>query len=275
MADEKETLTAPPEPDTRRDSDWLFTGAEIRALHQTGSTLASGAASQYSANAPDNQAANEPADQLEALFETEEPTDQLESLFNSDMPFDLTEPDAPHAVEDEEYDETRIERVTRALRPIEIEEAVSTEGVELEKQIVFSLASARYAVSMANILEIAELNYLTMVPNLPEWIVGVTNLRGDILSVLDFRAFLGLQQEELTDSQRMLVTQTADGEITTGIIVDSVIGMEAIDMAQVEEINTTEANRLTPFLKGVRDEADSSVQVIDLESLLRSLENMR
>lgn len=263
MADEKETLTAPPEPDTNRDSDWLFTGAEIRALHQTGSTLASGAASGYARNAPDAQSA-------------EEPDDQLEALFGSDMPFDLTEIDAPHAVEDEEReaDQTRIERVTRALRPIEIEQETPVEGVALEKQIVFSLASTRYAVSMTNILEIAELNYLTIVPNLPEWIVGVTNLRGDILSVLDFRAFLGLPQEELTDSQRMLVSQTADGEITTGIVVDSVLGMESIDMARVEEIKTVEENRLTPFLKSVREEDGGLVSVIDLEALLRSLENI-
>ncbi|HEY7545835.1 MAG TPA: chemotaxis protein CheW, partial [Blastocatellia bacterium] len=105
-------------------------------------------------------------------------------------------------------------------------------------------------------------------------IVGVTNLRGDILSVLDFRAFLGLPQEELTDSQRMIVSQTVDGEITTGIIVDSVVGMETVDMARVQEIKTGDENRLTPFLKGVRQSDDGLVSIIDLEALLRSLENM-
>jgi purine-binding chemotaxis protein CheW len=260
MADEKETLTAQPEPETNKGSDWLFTGAEIRALHQTASTLASGARGQYAATAPD----------------TEETSDRLEALFDSEMPFDLSL-DAPHSVETVETEtresqtETRIERVTRALRPIEPQEETS-EGVTVEKQIVFSLASARYAVPMANILEIAELNYLTSVPNLPEWIVGVTNLRGDILSVLDFRAFLGLPQEELTDSQRMIVSQTADGEITTGIIVDSVLGMETIDMAEVAQIKTDEENRLTPFIRGSRREDE--VTVIDLEALLRSLEEM-
>ncbi|MEW6209333.1 MAG: chemotaxis protein CheW [Acidobacteriota bacterium] len=267
MADEKETLTARPEPENNKGSDWLFTGAEIRALHQTGSTLASGAQGQYAAAAPDAQ----------------ETADHLEALFDSEMPFDLSL-DSPNSVETvesvesvetetrEREAETRIERVTRALRPIEAE-AVE-EGVALEKQIVFSLASVRYAVQMANILEIAELNYLTSVPNLPEWIVGVTNLRGDILSVLDFRAFLGLPQEELTDSQRMLVSQTTDGEITTGIIVDSVLGMETIDMAKVSEAKAEDENRLTPFVKGARKEADGEVKVIDLEALLRSLENM-
>jgi purine-binding chemotaxis protein CheW len=259
MADQKETLTTPTEPAADRGSDWLFTGAEIRSLQQAGDAFATGSLA--------------PADP--------EP-DQLEALFESDMPFDLAEleeaphieTDVPPGVQQPQQPEEMFPARRRATGLLVAQEpAQATEEAEREKHIIFSLAGTRYAVPMNNIVEIAELNYLTPVPNVPDWIVGVTNLRGDILSVVDFRAFIGIDQEEMTDSQRMLVSQTSDGEITTGILVDQVLGMEGVEEDGVQRLTAGADNRLTPYLKGLYQRDETMLCVIDLESLLRFLES--
>src|SRR5262249_36237275 len=62
--------------------------------------------------------------------------------------------------------------------------------VDQEKYVVFSLSGTKYAVPMSHILEVCELEHFTPVPNVPEWVMGITNLRGDIASIVNTRALL-------------------------------------------------------------------------------------
>jgi purine-binding chemotaxis protein CheW len=255
MADEKEILTTTPERAKDADSDWLFTGAEIRALHRTSGAFGSGAG-----------------------VATEPEADRLDALFESEMPIELPELEVGSVpIQTELAEESADIRrgATGLLAPMRAQDSEDAEGLAREKHIVFSLAGARYAVSMANILEIAELSYLTPVPNVPGWVVGVTNLRGDILSVIDLRAFIGVSQEEVSDSQRMIVSQTANGEVTTGLLVDRVMGMEGVEADQVLGLKAGSDNRLAPYLKGVYGRDEQGLCVIDLEALLRSLEDIK
>ncbi|MEZ5365126.1 MAG: chemotaxis protein CheW [Bryobacterales bacterium] len=57
--------------------------------------------------------------------------------------------------------------------------------------IVFGLHGARYAVSIRSVLELDRLSPITPVPNTPEFVLGVTNVRGEVVSVIDLRRLLG------------------------------------------------------------------------------------
>src|SRR6266446_5169387 len=71
--------------------------------------------------------------------------------------------------------------------------------------IVFTLANERYAIETCHVREVIRFSDFTPLPGAPEFLVGVTNLRGHILAVVDLRKFFGVAARGLTDLSRVLV----------------------------------------------------------------------
>lgn len=143
-----------------------------------------------------------------------------------------------------------------------------------EQYVIFNLAGTEYAVSINNILEIGHPQGITPVPNVPDWLLGITNLRGDVLSVMDLRTFLGLEPLGFEGSGRMLVVRLGDGAslMATGLIVDRV---NEIQYLTVDEITPPAAHiedEITPYMQGVYEHEDRLLVVLSLDRLLTSAE---
>jgi purine-binding chemotaxis protein CheW len=137
------------------------------------------------------------------------------------------------------------------------------------RYVVFAIASTCYAVPEAYVTELERVPRMTLVPRVPAWLRGVTNLRGDIVSVVDLRIYLGLSGV-LPPSARLLVVRLLDEPFATGLIVDAV---DRIVTLQAGEINSPAApldGPLTPYLAGVCTVGERLVAVLDIASLLRS-----
>ena len=141
----------------------------------------------------------------------------------------------------------------------------------IEQHLVFTIAERKYAVPTANVIEIGRLLNATQIPNMPSWLVGVTNRRGDILSVVNLREFLGIDPNP-TDSTRMLVVRTQDDELTTGLIVDQVNGMLNMVTDQMELPTDLVGPDAIPYLRGFCEHKLDVVAILDLEALLASSE---
>jgi purine-binding chemotaxis protein CheW len=100
----------------------------------------------------------------------------------------------------------------------------------------------------------------------------VTNRRGEILSLIDCRAFLGLQQPYQIDSGRLLVVRTAGDVVTTGLLVDQVNRILDLATDQVRPPAAPIETKIAPYLRGVTEHNDELLVVLDLESLLLSPE---
>ena len=110
-------------------------------------------------------------------------------------------------------------------------------------------------------LEVRRLPSVAPIPHLPNWLLGVTNWRGEVLSVVDLAAFLGLATAAPAPARRLVVVRAAQEEMTTGLVVDRVCGLRSLPADGLA------ARRLAvPFLLGVCGAA----VVLDLEGLLRS-----
>jgi len=101
------------------------------------------------------------------------------------------------------------------------------------------------------------------------WVRGVTNLRGDILSVIDMRAFLGLDAAPL-QSARMLVVRLLDEDFSAGLLVDSVDRIVAVSPDDIRSPESRLEGPLAAYLTGVCVIGDGVVAVLDLDRLLRS-----
>lgn len=144
-------------------------------------------------------------------------------------------------------------------------EEVYEEELDQDIFIVFNLSNKLYGIPILNVLEIGTLSNITPVPNLPVWIRGVTNIRGEIISVIDLGTYLGIPKMDRLDSGRMLVIKSLDEEISSAIIVDDV---RQIFNVSKEAIMNTEAkveDKIAPFLHGVCEYDDQLLIMLDLE----------
>jgi purine-binding chemotaxis protein CheW len=105
----------------------------------------------------------------------------------------------------------------------------------------------------------------------PAWLCGVTNLRGDIVSVVDLRTFVGLAPYAPATA-RLLVTRLIDEPFTTGLIVDAVDRIVTLHTADIAEPASPLDGPLAPYLTGVCTVGERLVAVLDIDRLLRSAE---
>mgnify|MGYP001286411218 FL=1 len=88
--------------------------------------------------------------------------------------------------------------------------------------VVFDLANEQYGVDIAAVEGIIKMQTITVVPRAPQFVEGVTNLRGKVLPVIDLRKRFGLPRGEVTKDMRIVVVEM--GGATVGIVVDGVSG---------------------------------------------------
>ncbi|HZT78422.1 MAG TPA: chemotaxis protein CheW [Vicinamibacterales bacterium] len=140
-----------------------------------------------------------------------------------------------------------------------------------DRYVLLSLAATTYAVLEAYVTEIDRVPRITPVPHVPAWVRGVTSVRGDILSVVDLRAFLGLDAWT-TAGARMLVVRLLTDEFAAGLLVDGVDRIVEIAAGAIGAPESPLDGPLAPYLNGICTVGDRTVAVLDLDRLLRSPE---
>lgn len=141
-----------------------------------------------------------------------------------------------------------------------------------EKYVLFSLAGARYAVAIHQVIETDRLPQITRVPHVPEFVRGVVNLRGDILSLVDLRTLWGLPSIEPGKVSRLLVVRSSGEQMMTGLVVDDVNGIAPIAPESLAVRDGERNEKIAPLLRGTYEHQQQSLHVIDLERLFLSPE---
>ena len=145
------------------------------------------------------------------------------------------------------------------------------EASQGDRYVLLSIASANYAVLEAFVTELERIPKITPVPRVPAWLRGVTNLRGDVISVVDMRMFLGLDPAS-SNAARMLVVRLLTEEFATGLLVDGVERIVAVPAEAITPPESSLEGPLAPYLRGMCVIEERLVAVLDLDQLLRSPE---
>lgn len=98
--------------------------------------------------------------------------------------------------------------------------------------LTFHLAGSEYAIAVSNVKEIVRLPEFTEIPDMPEFIRGVINLRGHVIPLMDARARLGLPELEYSDRTIAIVLESEG--VPTGIVADGVNGVVDIPPGQID-----------------------------------------
>jgi purine-binding chemotaxis protein CheW len=141
-----------------------------------------------------------------------------------------------------------------------------------EQHIAFTLAGTEYTVPLGSVIEVVRPQRTTPLPNVPEWMTGLTNLRGDVISVVDLRTFLGMEPAALGNAGRMLVARSSTGDTTTGLLVDRVRRIIKLPARQIVAPAAPLEDQVAPYLRGVAERAGRLLVVLDLDRLLLSHE---
>ena len=143
---------------------------------------------------------------------------------------------------------------------------------EVIQLVNFRLRDEEFAVDVGSVKEITRVAEISHIPEAPSFIQGVTNLRGQIIAVVNLAKQFGLaSQEKLPDSARIVVTEL-NGQ-TVGILVDEVPEVLKIPEENIEptpELIQTKVKK--DYIKGVGKLEDRVVVLLDLEKVLAAHE---
>ncbi len=141
-----------------------------------------------------------------------------------------------------------------------------TQALEGQLQLVtFGVANEEFGVDILHVQEINRMMELTRVPQSPDDVVGVINLRGKIIPVLDMRRRFNLTAEAYSETSRIIVVETHGRVI--GFIVDCVHEVLRIDQSIVEPAPQLVSSVDADFISGVGKLEDRLLILLDLEKL--------
>lgn len=143
------------------------------------------------------------------------------------------------------------------------------EDTQKDKFLIFSLENEFYGIEIKAVIEIIGIQPITQVPELPEYIKGIINLRGRIIPVMDVRIRFKKQIKEYTDRTCVIVIE--NGDITIGLIVDSV--SEVLVIPPEEIISHLELGKTgSRYIKGIGKSAGEVKLILDCDKLLNAEE---
>ena len=151
------------------------------------------------------------------------------------------------------------DRARALARPAEHAPAADTVLEVLE----FRLAQERYAVETRYVREVSSLKELTPLPCTPSFVLGIVNVRGQILPVFDLKKLFDLPEEGLTDLHRIIIVRGHNLEL--GLLADLSLGVRSVPLSSLQPSLPTLTGIRGDYLKGVTAER---LVVLDLASLL-------
>ena len=140
------------------------------------------------------------------------------------------------------------------------------------KYLTFSLADEEYGLEILKVREINGIMDITAVPQMPDFIKGVINLRGKVIPVVDLRLKFGLESIEYTEATCIIVV---DVGTLTGIIVDTVQEVLDIEDEQIDPPPPLGASVDTSFILGMGKVKDEVKILLDIDKVLTAEEMAR
>ena len=142
----------------------------------------------------------------------------------------------------------------------------------MRQYFTFTLGEEDYALEISKVREVLDVITITCVPRMPEYMLGVINLRGNVVSVIDMRLKLGMSPAEQTKNNCIVIVETEqNGEQTQmGVLVDSVKAV--IDLSEEEILPPPQSgSRLSNrFIRGMGKKDDGFIIILDIDRVLAS-----
>ncbi|MDR1871720.1 MAG: chemotaxis protein CheW [Deltaproteobacteria bacterium] len=138
------------------------------------------------------------------------------------------------------------------------------------KVLRFELAGEFYGLDILKIREINGMMDITSVPQTPEFMKGLINLRGKVIPVIDLRLKFGLAEEEYTERTSIIVIEfkTVHGATQMGIVVDRVSEVITINRADIDPAPDFGTRLKSEYIKGMAKTKNQVLIILDIDLIL-------
>lgn len=140
----------------------------------------------------------------------------------------------------------------------------------IRRWVTFRLDSELYGINVLQVQEVLRYTEIVPVPGAPDFVLGIINLRGNVVTVIDTRKCFGLSPHEPDDATRIVIIES--GKQVAGLLVDSVAEVVNIQSSQVEnapEVGTTESAK---YIEGIANHNKEILILVDVNKLLSPTE---
>ena len=132
--------------------------------------------------------------------------------------------------------------------------------------VTFQLAEETYGINVMLVQEVLRVTDIAPVPGAPNYVLGIINLRGNVVTVIDTRMKFALPPEEMDDSTRIVIIETESQ--TVGIVVDSVSEVVDIYKNEIETAPNVGNDETARYIEGVVSRDEYLLILVDLNKLL-------
>lgn len=134
------------------------------------------------------------------------------------------------------------------------------------RYVVFKLNQEYYGLPIEKVVSIEKIGEITRIPNAPDYIKGVINLRGEVIPVVNLKRKLNIGDNELNMNSRIIVVN--EDEMVVGLIVDFSSEVLEIDREDIDKPPETKDNQLIEYISGIGKTSDRLIILLDLLKIL-------
>lgn len=136
---------------------------------------------------------------------------------------------------------------------------------DLLQYLTFKLLEETYAINVMQIKEVLRYNEIAPVPGAPVYVLGIVNLRGNVVTVVDTRIRFGLPECTITDDTRIIIIEH-DGE-QVGLLVDAVHEVFYLYQNEIEQSPSVGNDAALKFIQGVYQKEEELVILLELDRM--------
>ncbi|MBS3803706.1 MAG: chemotaxis protein CheW [Oleiphilaceae bacterium] len=136
--------------------------------------------------------------------------------------------------------------------------------------VTFRLENETYGIDVMQIQEVLRYTEIAPVPGAPDYVLGIINLRGNVVTVIDTRRRFGLMDAEITDASRIVVMESSNQVM--GVLVDSVAEVVYLKSSEIETAPNVGNEESAKFIQGVCNKNGELIILVELDKMLADQE---
>lgn len=144
--------------------------------------------------------------------------------------------------------------------------AASDPNDEVLQWVTYRLDEETYGINVMQVQEVLRYTEIAPVPGAPDYVLGIINLRGNVVTVIDTRSRFGLPPSDITDNTRIVIIES--DEQVVGILVDSVAEVVYLRSSEIDSAPNVGTEESAKFIQGVSNRSGQLLILVDLNKLL-------
>lgn len=145
-------------------------------------------------------------------------------------------------------------------------QAAENSNDEIVQWVTFRLDNEKYGIRVMQVQEVLRMTEIAPVPGAPDYVLGIINLRGNVVTVIDSRKRFGLSEAEADDSTRIVIIEAEKHVV--GILVDSVAEVVDLQTSEIDAAPNVGNDESSKYIQGVSSRDKELLILVDVNKLL-------